>query len=504
MVKSKGLSIAARKNALAYYVFFAINAIVSFVASPLLLSYLGGHSFGLWKTAQKILDFASVADGRSTQALKWIIANHESSSDDSYKRRMVGSALRVWLFFLPLLLLLTSVLVAYLPDLIKGASVSDGSVLFIVGIALGLNIILAPVVGVPDAVLIGVNQGYKSTLSQGLWLALGTIAMVLLAYLGYGIAGVAIAFSSFALLNGLSVLWLARKSVPWFGVDTPDRAETKSFLNFSGWVLLWMVVERGLLSLELILLGAYLGSEAVTEYTFTSYLVQFGVGISLLTGSAITPGLGRIAGENDRERLVRGIALFRQLALFLVVVFGAGLLLLNKPFVTMWAGADVYMGDYENLLIALLLIQVVQIRSEAQLQDLSLSIREKVVFGIVVTVLSILLVAGVDYFYEITPCGILAAVLVSRLPLCVLLPILVNRSYKLSFPVEKYGLVFVLIFLSYEISLSSDALKSSFYYYFVLIFGWLLVVGTAFLFVLSREMKAKVLSALGVKAFGSP
>lgn len=499
MQKKRSISDSARKNALAYYIFFSINAIASFVASPFLLGYLGAHGFGLWKAAQKILDFASIADGRSTQALKWIIANHESKVDYDYKRRMVGAALRVWMFFFPFLLLITSLIVFYLPDLIKGSSATDGSALLLVGVVLGLNIVLAPLVGVPDAVLIGVNQGYKSTLSQGLWLVLGTGAMVLAAYLGFGIVGVAIAFSGFALLNGVSVLLLAVRGVSWFGVNAPRRNEIKSFLNFSGWVLLWMVVERGLLSLEVILVGAYLGSETVTGYSFTSYLVQFGVGIALLTGSAITPGLGRVAGENDVTRLLHGINLFRELALFLIVLFGAGFVLFNEIFVTAWVGKSVYLGKYSDLLIALMLVQVIHIRSEAQIQDLRLNIKHRSLLGGAVTLLTVISVMAYDFFFVTTPISLLTIVFLTRLPLNFIIPRMVNCSNGLSAPRMKCFVAVLLVGVSCFFSSKYYLIESDLLKMLAALVLWFLSVGVAFIWILSKEIKFKVFESIGLR-----
>ena len=98
-------------NAVAGYTHFAISSLLVFFVSPFLVKFLGVSVFGMWKSIEKILSFASIADGRSAQALKWVIANDESSNDLDYKKQFVGSALKIWLYFLPFVTLIVFLLV---------------------------------------------------------------------------------------------------------------------------------------------------------------------------------------------------------------------------------------------------------------------------------------------------------------------------------------------------------------------------------------------------------
>ena len=58
--------------------------------------------------------------------------------------------------------------------------------------------------------------------------------------------------------------------------------------------------------------------------------------------------------------------------------FGGIILVLNPHFITLWVGAEYYLGEVSNLLIVLIMGQLVMSRFEAQVQDLSLNIRKKV------------------------------------------------------------------------------------------------------------------------------
>src|SRR5690242_20053132 len=108
-----------RKNLAASYVNFVVVAVVGVLVNPLLLGALGPLMFGVWKSLQKYLDFATLADGRAAQALKWIVASRTTLTD-AERRRDVGAAIIVWVRWLPVAALVAAALAFAMPLLIKG------------------------------------------------------------------------------------------------------------------------------------------------------------------------------------------------------------------------------------------------------------------------------------------------------------------------------------------------------------------------------------------------
>ena len=175
------------------------------------MSFLGNYSFGVWKSIQKILTFATVADGRATQALKWVIANDESKGDIIVKQQAVGSSLKIWLYFLPLILLIISLLVWNLPNLINNLDSSLYKSVYLVGFILGANMLINPLLAIPDAILVGTNNGYKSTSIQITGVVFSNFLMVLVAYLGYGIIGLASVMLLITLMNAVFIFYVCKK-----------------------------------------------------------------------------------------------------------------------------------------------------------------------------------------------------------------------------------------------------------------------------------------------------
>lgn len=388
---SSNLLKKAKLNALTSYLNFAISSVLVFFISPYLVNFLGSYSFGVWKSIQKILTFATVADGRATQALKWVIANDEGNTEFNVKQEAVGSSLKVWLYFLPFMLIIIGVLVWNLPNFINNLNQSMYESVYIVGFILGVNMIINPLLAIPDAILVGTNNGYKSTSIQIIGVIVLNLMMILVAYLGYGIKGLAAVVLLVTFLNATLIFFVCKKNIPWLGVKKPSKDQIKQFFSFSFWVFLWSFVQKLILSTEILLLSFLINPEMVSNYVFTTYIVQLAISISLITGSAITPGLGKVIGSNEFDK-ARGITRsLRDIIMFIAAFFGGAILLLNKNFVSLWMGENFFIGENPNLLIVLIMVHLVMFRVEGQVQDLSLKIKKKVIYGGLFALLSIIL-----------------------------------------------------------------------------------------------------------------
>lgn len=421
------LMIKAKKNTFAYYANFFTNVLLTFLFTPILVKYLGTTYFGVWKTTQKLLDFASAADGRSAQALKWIIANQEASDDDDRKRRAVGSALRISIYFLPILSLLLAVLVFLAPSAIRGLAGSDINMVRLFTLTLGANVVLGPLLGIPDAVLVGTNKGYQSIGIQTVWLIISNVTMLALAVNGFGLIYLAGTVLSCAVLNALCVLWVAKRTVKWLGVQKPGPQENTTFFAFSGWILLWALIEKLLLSSEVLIIGFTIGPIEVTRYSFTAYVAQFAVAICLLTGSAVTPGLGALISSQDVTTASQAIRKLREVVLAIAAVIAGVTLIMNKSFVNIWVGERFYLGDIANILLVALFLQVVIIRSEAQVHDLGLKIRTRAVLGFLSVTFGLFLGVLLGWKYN-SAVAVMAGLFVGRLLLLCALPAMVDKA----------------------------------------------------------------------------
>lgn len=447
--KKSNLVNRAGLNAITSYINFGAGAILTFFLSPYLVSFLGSHTFGVWKSIQKLLDFASIADGRASQALKWVIANKKEEDNDRDKQEIIGSALLIWVFFLPILILSVGLLVYFLPSLINELAANEYKLVRIAGLVLGMNIILNPLLNIPDAVLVGINEAHKSTTAQTLWIIASNFLLVFAAFMGYGVIGLAGVILVVTILKGLSVLYICKKNAKWFGIRKPKRNQVTSLFGFSFWIMTWSLISKLLLATEIILLGYLLGPELVTNYTFTSYIFQLGVSVALITGSATIPGLGNSLGAKKYDVVRRIVNGTREISFFVAVLIGGLMLTLNKSFIQLWMGTSFYLGDYANLLITIIMVQLILIRNESQIQDVSLKIKKKVLVGGLGSLLGLLLGVIVFKLMDNSIIGIFYGIIIGRLIPFIAFPLMVNKMFEVKTSYMRYVFGFAVLLVCY-------------------------------------------------------
>ena len=425
--KYKNLAKKAKLNASTGLFFFIIRIIIVLIMNPVLIQYLGSTHFGIWKSIEKFLGFASVADGKAVQALKWTIANQEVSDDFDRKKRAVGSALLIWFLFLPILGSIITLLVFYAPDLIKSLSIADYMLVTTVFLLLGLNLILTPLFGIPDSVLTGTNNGFISNYNKIFWSIVSAILTYVALVSGYGLPELAAIVLLVTVLRGLNLQFLVKKKVSWFAVKKPEKSEVHSFFKFSSLVLVWSFIAKFLLGGEVILLSALIGPEEVSKYVFTSYLAFTAISLSAIVTSSITPGLGMLIGNKDFVKSQRIMMKLRNFAFGFSVFSGTLILLLNKSFVSLWGGETLFLGWENNLLIVMLMIQLISIRTESFLIDLTLDLKVKVLLGIVSVILSLTFSYLLYSYVHKSVSSILLGILLGRFLLVFIFPVIINE-----------------------------------------------------------------------------
>jgi len=448
LVKRGGL------NAKSGLILFFINTITAFILNPILVSYFGTYYFGIWKSIEKFLGFAAIADGKGAQALKWTIANYESRDDEAQKKRFIGAAIIVWLIFLPILVTIIGLVAYFSPTLISNVKTEDAALVMGIITLLGINLIITPLLNISESVLVGTNRGYLGNYIRMVWLMIAFTITYMVVFFKFGLKELAMSIVFVTILRGISYFVVAKKEVSWFAALKPKSEELKSFFKFSSWKLAWSFVARFLMASEIIFLSMLISPSSVSHYVFTAYLVITGVSVASIVSASFNPSVGRLYGNQEYAACRHIVSNLREFILAFSVFVGAGILLLNQSFVTLWAGDGLFLGSVNNLFIVLIMIQLLLIRNEAFLIDLSLDIKLKVLLGVASIVLSSLLAVLGYYYIDASISMIFIGIFTGRLLLLFLFPLMVNRMMK-----SEYSLA-----ISWKLSIFSLVILGLSYY----------------------------------------
>lgn len=422
-----GLTKKAYLNALSAALDYGARLVVGLLINPLMVAGLGNYLYGVLQILGRLILYLSAASGRPTQALKWTIANQQASIDYDRKRRNVGGAIAVWLIFLPILTAIGVFLVWFAPAWLA-APPQLATIVRLAAAIMVVDLILTSLSDVPQSVLQGENLGYKRMGLSTLLVFVGGGGFTAIAlYLKTGLIGVVAADLGYTLLAGAFFLHVVRKYVPWFAVAKPIGSELRQFLGLSGWFFIWRLVIQLMMSSDVIVLGRLISVEEVTTYTLTKYIPETLISLVAIVVTGITPGLGGVVGSGNKPKAIRVRNEIMAGTWLVATVVGTTILLWNRDFVHLWVGKEHYSGDIATMMIMLMITQFVLIRNDANIIDLSLNLRDKVLIGALSATLSIVFSALLVGVGQLGIVGLCLGFIAGRLILSLGYPLIVGR-----------------------------------------------------------------------------
>jgi O-antigen/teichoic acid export membrane protein len=426
---SGSLSRRAALTAVASLVDYAAQIAVTLLVTPIVVGSLGKTLFGVWEMLRQAVGYMTAADGRPMDALRLVVASQQANPDAGQLRRQVGAALVVWLVFLPIVLVAGTALVWLAPSITKVGPDLAGEVRIACAL-LVLSFIVGALASIPEAVLRGMNLGYKRMGWQAALSVSGGLLTVGAVFLGLGVLGLGAAQLAVILLTGVCFLVLARKYVPALAVSRPSKFEILSLLRMSAWLTGGLVLTNALLASDVLILGMVVSPAVVSMYVLTGAAARMAVTLFNFTVGATTPGLGGLIGEQQFERVARIRTDLVTLTWLFVTVGGATILLWNRTFVSLWVGADYFAGITENLLIVCVMVQTAFIRGDAFVIDAALRPRPRVIVTAIAAALTLAATLALTPAFGII--GLCAGILIGRLPQTIAYPRLVASCLRQS------------------------------------------------------------------------
>lgn len=435
------LTVKAFLNAAASLAVYFTQVVVGLVVNPLLVGSLGVSNYGVWQMLGRLVTYMSAADGRPTEALRLLIAHQKESKEVDVKRRLIGSALGLWLLSLPLLALGGGILI-WLSPIITKVPTQSYLMVRIACTLLVINFLLANLAALPESVLRGMNLGYRRLgLQTGLIIFGGMLTTGAL-YLGFDLVGIAAAQVILSGLTGILFWIVVKKFVPWFGLARPSWCEIRAVFGVSVWSFLGALIAKIHLGSDLIILGIIASTSTVTTYVLTGYAAAAAMPIISLIFVAVGPGLGGLIGQKQFERAVRVLEEILAMNWLLVTAVSATILLWNRSFLHLWVGSEHYAGIWTDLLIVLMMIQTVSIRTNSCVIDAALQVRQRVIINALAAVLSVVLMVILTPYCGMV--GLCLGILAGRIIQSVYLPIIVRSCLEtkaVSFRLVRRGLI---------------------------------------------------------------
>lgn len=428
LMNDDSLARKASLNSVALLLDYAARIIVNLVTVRFLLLGLGDIYYGIWQLLSQITTYLNAAGGRPTQALTVLTTNQQHTTTDDVKRQAVGSAVIVWLLYLPLLIIAGALLIWQLPYWITDAPLTSYKIIRIAVSILVINLIMLNVIDIPRSVLSGDNQGYRRIGLSALTVMMGGVGMIVAIKAGWGLIGVSASVLLTTLLTSILFFQVTKKYVTWFGIARPDRAAIKRLLKLSGWFMLWQFLWQFISFGDLILLGFLADAEAVAHYSPSRYAPQMIGGVIIALCAGLFPGLGGIIGQENYQRAAAIRVELFTLTWVAITIGGTAVLLFNRSFVTLWVGDAYYIGTIPFLILVVLLMVVLFARHDSIIIDYTLNIRGKMLISTVSVVVTIIAAYLLFNQFDMGLIGLEIGFVIGQLVLLIAYPYIVAHA----------------------------------------------------------------------------
>lgn len=368
---------------------YIANRLTGLFVNPFIVGGLGTSLFGTWQMLGQLTGYINIADTRSSQVLKWTVAQKKDIATTEELRSDMSAAFVVLLFVVPIILIVGSVIAWHAPY-ITHAEKSHYTAIRITCSLLIFSVLVFKFFELFEAVLRGMNLSFKRMGLRAGIVIVGGGLKILAITLGYGLAGLAAVQLIVSLLIGLSFYWVVKRNIEWFGFAKPSRSNILRFGKLSAWYLADAGANVVNSHSDKLLLGIIAGPVAVAYYTLTLFIPVALQGLINKLILGIMPGIGKLLGLKEYDRINNVRKNIYNVTLLLTTAFGATTIIFNHSFLSAWVGTKYFAGNTANVLIIAITMQDTFVKNDSYLISATLDIRRKVWL----TVISGLLFAG--------------------------------------------------------------------------------------------------------------
>ena len=351
------------KNLSYNYIGTLTVSILGFLATPLLIRYLGVETFGAWVLLGSILAYASLFDlGAGLAAMK-LIAEHDLATERQAINRLFSNVFATYIALGGVFLLAAACLYPLLSHLfaVPAYLANDFRLAYLI-------VVGAAAISFSGASLTATLQGVHDFKTQNMVVVLqtlaSTLALVASALLTRSLVWVALTGTIVNLIAFLIKFWLVRRKGIMFNRRFIDRAVLRKIFHFGSAVFIINIAARIVFDTDALIIGAFLGTAAVA-----SYQVALGPNVALrkIGDQLNSVTLTASSRLHATRKLVELRALYRRAtkySLLIMLPFIMGTLFLGRDLLRTWVGPE-FESSYWVLVCLAVGISIVNLQSTA-------------------------------------------------------------------------------------------------------------------------------------------
>jgi O-antigen/teichoic acid export membrane protein len=319
-----------------------LNLVIGFVATPLLLKYLGHEDYSLFKISYDWLASIGFLEQILTASALSMLANLSDDNRDHYTHYTFKKFVKISVIFL----LLSMFVTPFLPYLFKIPinKIDEVKIGFIVGT---FGFIFLPITILRTWIEFH-EKSYLLNIVRSLQNLIQISIAIIFAYFAFGIIGQYLSFLIGQFIFAIFVYWFFKKThqKKEYQISTYDLQEFDKTLrknNLTGFIL--SISSKLSFLSDTLILGFFFKPIDILPFSLTQKLTQM-VQENLQTlGNSSWATLANLHRNGQSEEFEKMLFSLTRVTIFLSIILTAPLMFLNHSFITLWVGEKFYAGD---------------------------------------------------------------------------------------------------------------------------------------------------------------
>jgi O-antigen/teichoic acid export membrane protein len=327
---------------------YIVSLVLTFVMTPILIRGLGTQPYGVWTLVESVVTYLALADAGVGAALVRFVSKYRGANDSDGINEVFNTTVAIFALAGLGAAICTAVLCVFAPVIFQLPPDLQTEARWLLA-AGGFTFSLGLPLSAYNSTLTGLRRYGRINVIQNTLLVVRYALLMLVVAYGGGLRGVAVALVITSIVGHvwraitvhrlLPSLRLSREWITW--------ATVNRIFGYSAYV--FMAGAASKLQVNAVIIGMFLVPQYITYYAVGSLLLRRGSNLICTALSVLTPAFSTLEGRDDqqsiRELLVNAI----RYALFAVIPFQIGLIVLGRQFLQLWVGADIAQESYSIL-----------------------------------------------------------------------------------------------------------------------------------------------------------
>lgn len=383
-------------GAMLSYVSIIASTLVQLLYTPLLISKLGQSEYGLYSLINSVIGYLTVLDLGFGNAIIVYTAKYRATKKYDEEKKLHGMFKRIFSIIGMVAACIGLVLFLNVDNLFgKTMTATELSEAKIMMLILSFNLFITFQFSIYSSII----SAYEKFTYQKIMAILNTILkpifMIPLLFLGYKSIAMTIVITIVNIIILLSNYMYCKKkldiNIKFLGFN---KELFKTILGYSIWIFLGVIVDKVNWSVDQFVLGAVVGTVAVSIYSTASTLNTLFINLSTAISGVMLPKMSKMVAKNASEKeLTDEFIKVGRIQYLVVFLMASGLVMFGKEFIIAWVGKKFETSYYVALILILPLcipliqnlgLSIMQAKNKYRFRTISMSIMS--VFNIILSI----------------------------------------------------------------------------------------------------------------------